>query len=75
MCVISKPKPIYVPQPVQSRQTPAPPPAPETPQVTAAGQRERARLNAMRSQQSTIVTSGSGLMTPVNTAGRVALGG
>lgn len=74
MCV-SKPKPIYIPQPVQKATTPEPPPTMNTPAVAEAGQRERKRLQAMRSRQSTIVTSANGVLTPVNTSGKLALGG
>jgi len=77
MCIISKQKPIYIPQPVQSTAasvSAAKPPTPEAEAVRGAGARERARLRAMSGQQSTIVTGTSGLLSTVNTGGARVMG-
>ncbi len=77
MCIFGSPKPPAVPPLPPPLPPPPPPPSTPTaadPAVAAARLRQRQRAALAGGRQSTITTSGLGLLTPAGTAKKTILG-
>ncbi len=77
MCFFSSPSTPAVPPLPPPLPPPPPPPVTPTaadPAVAAARTRQRQRANLAGGRQSTILTSGLGLLTPAGTAKKTLLG-